>query len=73
MSPKRAVIAAYLCGVWGNSAFYGLRQDYYGLEGYVAHVRESWVSERITVPLEVLACLASMVVFTLALGAVGRK
>ncbi len=62
----RPVTVAFLSGVWGNAAFTGLRQDYYGKEGYIDHVRAHWVDASITVPLALFVCLASLFAYTWA-------
>jgi hypothetical protein len=49
-------------GVLATWAWLSLRQDYLGLDGYIATVRAGWVDWRYTVPLAVVALVACLVV-----------
>lgn len=49
-------------GVLGLWAWTSLRQDYLGLDGYIATVRAGWADWRYTVPLAIVALVACAVV-----------
>jgi hypothetical protein len=61
---KRQFWGVFWCGVTVSVAVTSLRQDWYGLEGYVEHLQSSWVSGWWTVPFALTLFVVAMGVLT---------
>lgn len=51
------MLGPYAAGCVSGLSFHSLIQDYYGREGYIQHLRESWITESISVPIAIV-CIA---------------
>ena len=68
MGHKNYLWAGYLLGAMMSSAAVSLRQDYYGMEGYILQVREHWVTAAITGPVAVVMVAVSILGMAALLG-----
>jgi len=50
---KKLVGLSFLCGLVCMGAAHSLIQDWYGLEAYIQHCREGWISGWYTVPIAI--------------------
>lgn len=49
--PNRRTLRGFNYGVLASAAFFSLYADFWGLEGYINHIRETWIEPVYTVPI----------------------
>lgn len=57
---KKMKIDRFTAGLISMACAISLIQDFYGLEGYISHLREHWTSGWYTVPLALIVWGATM-------------